>query len=148
MDWIELGYIGMFVSAVLAATVLPLGSEIVFAGLLFQKFDPVSLTLTAAIGNTIGGMISYWMGHLGKWSWLEKWFGISKVKVLQRMQLAQKWGSLCAFLTWLPVVGDLLAVVLGFIRFNVLKSVSWMFVGKLMRFAILATLFHYGVSFE
>ncbi len=135
---IDLGYPGMFLAAMLAATFIPLGSEVVFAGLLALDFNPVWLTLVAGAGNTTGGIITYSFGWLGKWEWLEKWFRIEKAKVEAQMKHIRQWGGFLAFFTWLPGVGDPIAVALGFARSNVLVVIIWMAAGKTLRYALLA----------
>jgi membrane protein YqaA with SNARE-associated domain len=142
VNFIELGYLGMFVAALLAATFIPLGSEVVFTGLLAVDFNPIWLIIVATVGNTTGGMITYYLGKLGKWQWLEKWFGISKNKLEVNMHRIQKWGGVLAFFTWLPVVGDPLAAALGFARTKLLPTIFWMTVGKLLRFVLLAWVFY------
>jgi len=144
MDWIELGYFGMFISAILAATFLPFGSEAIFIGLLYNKFDPFILVVTAASGNTIGGMITYYIGRLGKWEWLEKWFGINHKKLESHMKKAQKYGWIYAFFTWLPGIGDVLAAVIGFVKINPWVTLFWMGLGKTLRFIALALMWKYS----
>jgi membrane protein YqaA with SNARE-associated domain len=142
MELLDWGYSGMFVGALLAATLLPFGSEILFLGLLYQKFDPVILTLVAGLGNASGGMITYALGRLGKWDWLERWFRISKEKIESKMTTAQKWGWLYAFFTWLPGIGDPMAALIGFVRIPIGVAAFWMWLGKTIRFASIAYLWH------
>lgn len=146
MDWIELGYLGMFLSSILAATLLPFGSEAVFLGLLYADFDEVTLVLVAGIGNTIGGMITYYIGRLGKWDWLEKWFGIARSKLENRMKSIQKFGWLYSFFTWLPGIGDPLAAAIGFAKISPYVAAFWMLLGKTLRFAFIAIAFKYGMD--
>ena len=54
MDWIEWGYIGLFVASFLAATILPIASEAVFIAMLFS-FNPWVCLFFATTGNTLGG---------------------------------------------------------------------------------------------
>lgn len=138
MDFVELGYIGMFVSAILAATILPLGSEVVFTVLLHQGSSPIYLVLIASIGNTIGGMISYYMGWLAKWHWLSNWFKISENSVYKCIWFIKKYGTPAAALSWVPVIGDILAVALGFAKTKPVPTVIWMLLGKVTRFIVLA----------
>lgn len=140
MDFIELGYIGMFLSAFLAATVLPLGSEVVFTALLHNGFSPLWLTLIASVGNTFGGLTSYYLGRLAKWEWLSKWFKITADDVSKHMHRIQHYGAPVALLTWLPAVGDVLAVALGFAKTKVVPTTVYMLIGKLARFAAIAYL--------
>ncbi len=146
MDWIELGYLGMFISSILAATLLPFGSEAIFISLLYNQFDSFSLTIIASIGNTIGGMITYYIGRLGKWDWLEKWFGLPQSKIERYMVSIQKRGWLYAFFTWLPGIGDPMAAAIGFARIPPITTSFWMFIGKSLRFTVLALAYKYGVE--
>jgi membrane protein YqaA with SNARE-associated domain len=146
MEWVELGYWGMFFSAILAATFLPFGSEVVFLALLYNKYDLFNLIIIAGVGNTIGGMITYYMGRLGKWSWLEKWFKISPDKIEKQMNLAQKYGFGFALLTWLPGIGDPMAAAIGFAKVHPVKALLGMFIGKTLRFLVIGLMWKY--SFE
>ncbi|MGB0806255.1 MAG: YqaA family protein [Salibacteraceae bacterium] len=146
MNWIELGYWGMFFSSILAATLLPFGSEAVFLGLQYNNLDITQLILVAGFGNTIGGMITYYIGRLGKWEWLEKWFGIKKTSIEKRMASIQKYGWIYAFFTWLPGIGDPLAAAIGFTKIAPTTAFLWMFIGKTLRFATLAYIFKYGLQ--
>ena len=146
MDWIELGYWGMFFSAVLAATVLPFGSEAVFIALLYKGFETPTLIIVASSGNTIGGMITYYLGRLGKWSWLERWFGITHDKLEKIMTKAQNYGWLVAFFTWLPGIGDPMAAAIGFARVNPLVALFWMAFGKTLRFISIAVIWKYSIE--
>tara|TARA_R110002050_G_scaffold221792_2_gene357670 strand:- start:41869 stop:42312 length:444 start_codon:yes stop_codon:yes gene_type:complete len=146
MDWIELGYWGMFLSSILAATLLPFGSEAVFLGLLYAKFELIPLVLVASAGNTIGGMITFYIGWLGKWEWLEKWFKIPHEKLTSLMHSAQKYGWLFAFFTWLPGIGDPMAAAIGFVKINPYVAFIWMLFGKTLRFATIGLFWYYGVK--
>lgn len=146
MEWIDLGYWGMFFSSILAATLLPFGSEAVFLGLLYAGSDEIILVLVAGTGNTIGGIITYYIGRLGKWEWLEKWFGITLKKIESKMASIQKYGWIYAFFTWLPGIGDPLAAAIGFAKISPWVSFTWMFIGKTLRFVVIALLFKYGME--
>lgn len=146
MDWIELGYLGMFLSSILAATFLPFGSEAVFIGLIVNDFDPTPLTIVAGCGNTIGGMITYYIGRLGKWEWLEKWFKIERSSMESKMTSIQKYGAIYSFFTWLPGIGDPLAAAIGFVKISPYTTLFWMFFGKTLRFALIAYTFKYGME--
>lgn len=60
VDW---GYVGLFVAAFLAATILPLSSKIVLSGLLLQDLSPIWLVLIATIGNVLGAVVNYALGY-------------------------------------------------------------------------------------
>ena len=86
--------------------------------------SPVMCVLFATLGNTIGGMTCYYMGRLGNVVWIEKYFKVKKEKV-DKMQ------------TFLPFVGEVIAIALGFMRSNVWLTTSSMFAGKLIRYAVM-----------
>jgi membrane protein YqaA with SNARE-associated domain len=105
--------------------------------MIHQQFNPTICIITASLGNTLGGVTSYTLGYLGKWEWLEKYFGIKKEKIGSQKKYADKYGSLVAFFSWLPVIGDPLAVTLGFFKVPFLKVLFWMALGKFLRYFII-----------
>ena len=62
IDW---GYLGLFISALLAGSIVPFSSELVMIALVKVGLSPVMCVLFATLGNTIGGMTCYYMGRLG-----------------------------------------------------------------------------------
>lgn len=134
IDW---GYLGLFISAVLAGSIVPFSSELVMIALVNVGLSPAMCVLFATLGNTIGGMTCYYMGHLGNVEWIEKYFKVKKEKI-DRMQLfLQGKGALMAFFAFLPFVGEALAIALGFMRSNVWLTTTSMFAGKLIRYAVM-----------
>lgn len=130
----EAGLAGLFISAFLAATLLPGGSEIAFAA--YVQWQPGSGGLAlgvATIGNTLGGLTSVWLGrrlpvapagrHFPR---LDRWM--------------QRYGALTLILSWLPVVGDALCVLAGWRRVPWLPATGWMLLGKGLRYLALLLL--------
>lgn len=70
IDW---GYTGLFISALLAGSIIPFSSELVMLALVKVGLNPAICVLAATLGNTMGGMTCYYMGHLGKTDWIEKY---------------------------------------------------------------------------
>ena len=143
----ELGLIGLFFSSFLAATIIPLNSEIVLSLLIANNYPITICLLTASIGNWLGGITSYGLGRLGKWYYLEKYFGVKESRILDIKKYTSKMKSLLAFFCWLPVIGDAIAVALGFFRVNFFKVALWMFIGKLIRYAFWIYFTLWGLSF-
>ena len=144
--YIEWGYLGLFFASFLAATVIPFSSEIVLTALLANQY-PVILSLTiATLGNWLGGMSSYFLGRLGRWEVLDRYFGVSKSRVETFKNQIEGWGGFLAFFCWLPLVGDVFAVGLGFFKIKGLKVGFWMLVGKAVRYSIWAALSYWGIS--
>ena len=132
--WFDLGYWGMFLAAFLAATILPLGSEPLLVALLVAGLDPIILLVTATLGNTLGGLTTFGLGYLGKWKWAEQLFKVSDQQLKKAQSYVDKYGVWTALLTWLPGIGDPIALVLGFFKLNVWKVSALMLVGKLARY--------------
>lgn len=118
----------------LSATVVPFASEALLAGALLMGYGKWVVTLVAALGNTTGGMISYLMGWLCKWEWLEKYFRVKREKLERMRDRVAKYGAWAALLTWLPFVGDLIAIAMGLMRVNPWWTLLLMFIGKLARY--------------
>ena len=129
IDW---GYLGLFISALLAGSIVPFSSELVMIALIKVGLSPVMCVLFATLGNTIGGMTCYYMGCLGNVVWIVK-----KEKVDKMQTFLQGKGALMGFFAFLPFVGEVIAIALGFMRSNVWLTTSSMFAGKLIRYAVM-----------
>ena len=134
---IEFGYLGLFIGSFLAATILPLGSEPILLALLYANLDPFLLLFTATAGNTLGGLTSFGLGYLGKWEWVEKRLKISEKQLLKSQKYIDKYGVWAALLTWVPFIGDPIAVTLGFFKLNIWKVAVLMLIGKFLRYYII-----------
>jgi len=144
--FVEWGYLGLFIASFLGATLIPFSSELVFSVLIIKGYDFNLSLLVATTGNWLGGLSSYFLGRLGKWSTLEKYFRLKKEKIVKFKTNIDKWGSLLAFFCWLPVIGDPIAVGLGFFRTNYILVAMWMFIGKFIRYILWALVTYWGVS--
>ena len=98
---------------------------------------PYACLISAALGNTVGGMTCYYMGRLGKISWIEKYFKVKKEKVDKMVNFLQGKGALMAFFAFLPAIGEVISIALGFMRSNIWLTVASMFAGKLIRYILL-----------
>lgn len=139
----EWGYWGLFLGSLMAATIVPFSSDVLLLGVLGLGGDVVTTVIVASLGNWTGGMISYAMGWLGKWEWIEKYLKVKESTLIKQKAKIDKYGSLLAFLSWLPVVGDVFAIGLGFYRLNPYKVAIFMLIGKSFRFVMWAILMVY-----
>ena len=147
MDFLtEWGLFGLFISSFLSATVIPLSSEFVLSFMILNGFDIFLTTLIATIGNWLGGLSSYFIGRLGKWTIIEKYFGFDKNKVFNFKLKVDRWGSVLAFFSWLPIIGDVIAVSLGFFRTNFILVSVWMLFGKILRYIIWGSMTYWSLS--
>ncbi len=118
----------LFIISLISATLLPMGSEpAVFA---IAKMNPALFwpaIMVATIGNTIGGAISYGMGYGAKnilaKERASRWFG-----------WLQRFGPKTLLLSWLPVVGDPLCALAGWLKMPFWQSLAYMAIGKFLRY--------------
>ncbi|NLV18505.1 MAG: DedA family protein [Bacteroidetes bacterium] len=127
---------GLFLASFLSATVIPFSSEAMLSFLIVKGTDPYAAVLVASAGNWVGGMSSYAIGYMGKWVWIEKYLRIKRVTIEKWHDRLYKRGAIFAFLSWMPLVGDVFAVGLGLLRSNIIITASAMFAGKLLRYII------------
>tara|TARA_B100000242_G_scaffold293492_1_gene271812 strand:+ start:8515 stop:8967 length:453 start_codon:yes stop_codon:yes gene_type:complete len=142
----ELGYLGLFISSFLSATLIPLSPEIVLSFLIAKGFNiPLSIII-ATLGNWFGSIFTYFIGRIGDWRKIEKYFKIKKERVFNFKIKIDRYGSFIAFFSWMPFLGDILALSLGFFKVNFTKVSIWMLFGKTIRFIVVSILIYYGIE--
>lgn len=130
----EWGYLGLFVGSFLASTVIPMSADLLLVGVLALGADVWWCLVIATLGNWLGGLTSYWIGWLGRWDWLERWFKVKKEQLIRQQQRVECFGAWLALFTWLPLVGDIFAIALGFYRVSPRLSAFYMLLGRFLRF--------------
>lgn len=136
----ELGYFGLFVSAFLAATILPLSSEVVLSTLLLSGLSPTVLIIIATTGNVLGSLTNYALGYWGSKTAVKKWLRISDEEFVQAEQRFVKYGLFSLFFAWVPIIGDPLTVIAGVLRIRLSWFVILVTAGKLMRYIVISYL--------
>lgn len=134
--FVSLGYLGLFIASFLAATVVPFSSEVVFSALVYGGLDPWTCVFVATAGNWLGGLSCYYIGKLGKIEWVEKYLRIKKEKLDKWLDKIHKYGDWFAFFSFLPGIGDAIAVASGFFRCNFWVVVVSMLLGKFIRYIV------------
>ena len=141
MQWIDWGYFGLFVASFLAATVIPLSSEALFVLMLFH-FDPLICLIVATAGNSLGGWLNYGLGYLGNPEWLAR-IRVKPSQIHRWKDRVNSYGVWLALFSWLPFVGDLMAVALGFFRADWKGSFFFIFAGKFLRYLVILVFYLY-----
>ena len=132
----EWGLLGLFISSFISSTLLPGGSEAVLAALrINDAHDPLSLLAVATAGNTLGGLSSWLIGFLLARRWP------TQKLLTPEQQRASNWlekhGSPILLLSWLPIVGDPLCLVAGWLKINFWYSLLFIAVGKAARYGVI-----------
>ncbi|MEY3592515.1 MAG: hypothetical protein RLZZ38_1491 [Bacteroidota bacterium] len=136
----EYGYFGLFLASFLAATILPVASEIFLTAMFHYGYEPLACLAVATAGNSMGAWLNYGIGYLGNPNWLRK-LGAKPEKIEQWKVKIQRYGSWMALLCWLPFVGDIIGIGLGFFRVPWLPTFLLITVGKFVRYAIVTLFF-------
>jgi len=123
----------MFGSSFLSATLLPGSSEaLLIAFLIAKKTSVYGLLLAASLGNTLGGLTNIIIGRLLPLKRQGRWHDTA-------MTWLHRLGPAALLFSWLPVIGDLLCVLAGWLRFAWLPAMLFLAVGKTLRYIVIAT---------
>jgi membrane protein YqaA with SNARE-associated domain len=128
----------VFVIAFVSATLLPLGSEPAVFGLVKLNPDlfwPAVLVATA--GNTLGGAFTWWMGLMAERAYEQ--LSDQKPPNARAMRWLDRYGTKACLLSWLPIVGDPLCAVAGWLKLPFWPCVFYMAIGKFARYITMTT---------
>ena len=124
----------LFVTGFLSSTLLPGGSEMsLIAAIRLGDLPLWQLVLVATLGNTLGGLTNYVLGRfLPDKDWA------NHTHIHRALHWARRYGVVSLLLSWLPIIGDPLCLVAGWLRLNFWWSTIAICVGKALRYAALA----------
>ena len=146
MEWLadlsDLGYLGLFIGSFLAATIVPFSSDVLLIGMLEADYSPWIVIAIATTGNFLGGLTSYGIGYVGDWKWIKK-LGVKPETLEKQKAKVDKYGAWLALLSWVPFIGDVFAVALGFYRTKFIPSAIFMLIGKFGRFVAWYIIWYY-----
>ena len=137
----DLGLLGLFIGNFLAATVIPFSSDALYIAVLALMKRPMACFLVATAGNWLGSVVTYYIGRLGKWEWIEKWFKVKPETLAKQKEKIDKWGVWLALIAWVPFIGDVFVIALGFYRTKPLPTIILLLIGKALRFLAWTLLF-------
>jgi membrane protein YqaA with SNARE-associated domain len=153
LAWLALPQHGLstvFTIAFISATLLPMGSEPAVFGLV--KLNPDlfwAAIFVATIGNTLGGVVSWWMGYgthhavdlvRKRKHQPDAQASLSDKMNSRALQWLERLGPKACLLSWLPGVGDPLCAVAGWLKMPLLPCAIYMAIGKLMRYVLMTSL--------
>jgi len=109
-------YAGLFLTALAAATIVPMQSEAALVGLLLADFSPWLLVAVASVGNVLGSVINWLLGRGIEGFRNQSWFPASEAGLDRARRWYRRYGKWSLLLSWLPIFGDPLTVVAGVMR--------------------------------
>jgi len=131
----EFGLSTVFLVSLVSATLLPLGSEPAVFGLVKLNPDLFWPAIgVATLGNTLGGGISWWMGYGAERAYERV---THKSGELRAVAWLRRFGAKACLMSWLPVVGDPLCAVAGWLRLPFWPCLGYMLIGKFMRYLVM-----------
>lgn len=133
----------LFANAFLAATLLPVQSELLLATLLVKSgIAPALLILVASIGNILGSCVNWWLGTRIEKFKDRKWFPASPDALSRAQSFYHRHGRWSLLLAWLPVLGDPITVMAGVMRERLKVFILLVGISKILRYCLiyLATL--------
>ena len=127
-----LSFLSLFTSSFLSATLLPGSSEAVLVALLVTGAGPVwALVLIATIGNSLGGVTNVILGRFFPQRTPSRWQGKAK-------DWLTRFGPAALLLSWMPLIGDLLCLLAGWLRLSIGPVVFFLCLGKALRYIAVA----------
>lgn len=131
-------YLGLFLSALAAATIVPMQSEAVLVGMLLSHYPPAIVVLVASIGNVLGSVLNWLLGR-----WIERfrdrdWFPASPESLGRAQRWYRRYGKWSLLLSWAPIIGDPLTVIAGALREPLRTFLPLVAIAKVGRYLVLA----------
>ena len=132
-------YGGLFLAALVAATILPMQSEAALVGLMLtDRHSTILLLVAASAGNVLGSAINWCLGR-----WIERfrnrrWFPVGPAALERGQRWYRRYGKWSLLASWLPIVGDPITVVAGILREPFRTFILLVAIAKVGRYIILA----------
>jgi len=131
-------YAGLFATALLAATILPLQSEAALVGLLLSgAYPPWALVAVASTGNILGAAINWLLGRGIERFRDRRWFPVKGAALDKAQSWYQRYGKWSLLLSWAPIIGDPLTVAAGVLRERFVVFLILVAIAKLGRYVVL-----------
>ena len=135
------GLVGMFLSAFLAATILPFSSEVVLVALAQDTRPLILLGIVASLGNVGGALVNYIIGFRYGKTVAVSWLRMSPRSLVRAEQFFNRWGRWSLLLAWVPIIGDPLTLLAGVLKTRFAFFITVVALCKTTRYAILLVLF-------
>lgn len=130
------GLWGLFIGTFLASTVIPFSADVLYITVLQMTSSPWACLAVAVAGNWLGNLTTFGLGWIGRWDWIEKLFKINREKLEKQKVYIDKYGIWLALISWVPFVGDLFSIALGFYKTNPWLTAFLFLIGRTLRFLV------------
>ena len=135
---ILISYFQLFIISFLAATILPLSSELVLSTMLLtNSFDKYLLLVVASFGNILGSSVNWYLGKKILIFKDKKWFPANERQIAKGEIYFKKYGIWSLLLAWVPIIGDPLTIVAGILRVKFFIFLLLVSISKISRYIFL-----------
>ena len=135
---ILISYLQLLIISFLAATILPLSSELVLSTMLLtDSFDKYLLLVVASFGNIFGSSVNWYLGKKILIFRDKKWFPVNEKQIAKSEMYFKKYGIWSLLLSWVPIIGDPLTVIAGVLRVNFFTFLLLVSISKTSRYIFL-----------
>ena len=128
-------YFAIALSAFVAATLFPLGSEFAVGAASMAGADPWLTLLVASSANTLGSMVNWLLGRTIERFKDRAWFPLRAQQLEAAQRRFTRYGVWSLLLAWVPIIGDALTFVAGIMRVRLIVFVLLVGLGKTVRYA-------------
>ena len=130
---------GLFLAALIAATLVPAQSEAVLVALLLDGSQPALLLVAVATaGNVLGSLVNWWLGLQVQRFQGRRWFPVSAVGLERAQAWYRRHGRWSLLLSWAPVIGDPITLAAGVMREPLRVFLPLVIIAKGGRYIVLA----------
>ncbi len=134
-------YLGLFVAAFGAATLLPLQSEAVLVGMLLSQHYPVVvLVAVASLGNVLGSLVNWWIGRSVERFRDRRWFPLKQQQLDKAQAVYRRYGRWALLASWVPIIGDPITLIAGVMREPLWRFLLIVTFAKTGRYLVLTAL--------
>ena len=131
-------YTSLFIISFLAATILPLSSELTLAGLIAtNNYNNLLLLIAASIGNILGSIVNWILGFYSRNLISKKWFLFKDEQIKRSSNWFNKFGKWSLLFAWIPIIGDPLTLAAGLLRVKFTEFLILVSIGKVFRYFLI-----------
>lgn len=130
-----MAYLTLFGWSVLAATVVPLGSEPALVVLVRRDYPFWPLVLVATAGNYLGACTTYWLAKTAARALQARRPSPTAARGARLMAAR---GAPILLLSWVPILGDALVAAAGAAGTRFVPFTIWTVIGKFGRYVAVA----------
>ena len=131
-------YLSLFIISFLAATILPLSSELTLAGIIStSNYDNLFLLIVASLGNILGSVVNWALGFYSRNLTTKKWFPFKEIQIEKSSKWFNKFGKWSLLFSWVPIIGDPLTLAAGLLRVKFIEFLILVSIGKVSRYLVI-----------